>query len=437
MMSENDIRERFQSKLSDFEAPVPPDGWECVERSLKAVAARTTLRRRWYGGAAAAVLILLVGSVWLMRNPAVDTESDVSASTAVTPLAGDASDSGTELLTAPELLLEPVVAPTGAGRLTAAGTSGRVGRRKGSIIRHAAPGEMLTAWMERMKVRTGGANGEIDDSALRLLAKSPERDAEEDEEVLVVRGDDESLFIGEFPGESGEGTLLLAVNGKGGLTGYQQMVNTPMTLRSMNIPTSDDKYSEINKQPMQAANTAGNVSEMEHDIPASFGITVSKYLSDDLFLETGLVYSYLHSKTRNTNNNFRIEERQKFHYLGIPLNVNYNIFSLNRLNGYISAGGTVEKDIYGEFRKVREGQVMNLNEALEESEEYETTKISQRNLQISVNAGIGLSYPLYNRLRVYGKIGGAYYFDAKNKYKTIYSDRKIVMDLNVGVRYEF
>jgi hypothetical protein len=296
----------------------------------------------------------------------------------------------------------------------------------------------LTAWLEREKQQTRKADG-IDKNALRLLAKSAEKNAKrrskEPEEVILVGGGDETLFAGRILDERGEGTLLLAVNGRGGLTGYQQTVNTPMTLRSASaLP---EYQSEIDKFPMQAVNTAENIAEMEHDMPVSFGISVSKYLTDDLSLETGLVYSYLHSKARNANNNFRIEEMQKLHYLGIPLNVNYNIFSLKRLNVYASIGGMAEKDLYGEFRKVKEGHAISLNDESEESEEYEITKISQRNPQISVNAGIGLSYPLYDRLRLYGKVGGAYYFDAKNEHKTIYSDRKIVIDLNVGLRYEF
>jgi hypothetical protein len=431
-MSDNDIRKGFQSKLSGFEAPVPPDGWESVERSLNAAAAaRTALRRRWYAGAVAAVLVLLIGSRLFMHNPSEQAETMPSESIAMTP----PTDSSTEPVTAlGELPSEPDVLPAGAERLPAART--RAGKEP--AVRPAAPGGILTAWMEREKLKTKGAAERIDDNALRLLAEKNAQHGKKlyAEEVLLVGGDDEILFAGGILDERGEGTLLLAVNGRGGLTSYQQTVNTPMTLRSANA-SSPEYQSEIDKFPIQAANTAENISKMEHDMPASFGITVSKYLTDDLSLETGLVYSYLHSKTRNANNNFRIEEVQKLHYLGIPLNVNYNIFSLKRLNVYASIGGMVEKDIYGEFRKEREGQAISLNNESEESEEYEKTKISQRNPQISVNAGIGLSYPLYDRLRLYGKVGGAYYFDAKNEHKTIYSDRKIVMDLNVGLRYEF
>jgi hypothetical protein len=179
---------------------------------------------------------------------------------------------------------------------------------------------------------------------------------------------------------------------------------------------------------------ADNVAEMEHDQPVSFGITVSKAIVDNLYIETGLVYSYLYSKARNASANFKVNETQRLHYIGVPLNVNYNVLSLSKFNIYASVGGMIEKDIHGDFRRIGAGETMDFNI---QSEEVEIINISQRRPQVSINAGVGVSYPVYNRIRLYGKIGGAYYFDAKNEYKTIYSDRKIVMDLNVGLRYEF
>jgi hypothetical protein len=98
-----------------------------------------------------------------------------------------------------------------------------------------------------------------------------------------------------------------------GLTGYQQTVNSPMTLRAASVNTDNKYMTEANKNlQVQTNNATNNVSEMEHDQPVSFGITVSKYLFDDLSVETGLVYSYLHSKSRNTNDNFKVQEVQKF-----------------------------------------------------------------------------------------------------------------------------
>ena len=64
-------------------------------------------------------------------------------------------------------------------------------------------------------------------------------------------------------------------------------------------------------------------------------------------------------------------------------------------------------------------------------------QFENENPQISVNAGVGAFYPIYGGFNLYGKIGGSYYFDAKNAEKTIYSDKKIVLDLNAGIRFDF
>lgn len=93
----------------------------------------------------------------------------------------------------------------------------------------------------------------------------------------------------------------------------------------------------------------------------------------------------------------------------------------------------IEKDVYGNFKQLSEEEIIGNSQSLKR----EVVKISQRNPQLSLNVGVGLSYPLYNRLRLYGKIGGAYYFNAENEHKTIYSDQKIVLDLNVGLKFEF
>ena len=95
----------------------------------------------------------------------------------------------------------------------------------------------------------------------------------------------------------------------------------------------------------------------------------------------------------------------------------------------------IEKDIYGDYRSMGESVSDELGT---EAREMITKKISQKNPQFSVNAGFGASYPLYKGMSLYGRFGGTYYFDAKNyEHKTIYSDKKIMLDLNVGVRFDF
>ncbi len=433
MSSDDDIRKQFQEKFNDFKAEVPADGWDRLEDALNAAPVIPMPRRRWRyaASASAAVLLLIVGSVLFVQRPwdqagPMLTDSIAPASSGRQPFAS---------VTEPERIAGDTGHPEVATRRGSAGTEGDAllagdsrTSRKERTIRPARPSGIITSLShhERMEEAIAGA----DVRALNAMAPPLERE-DQPEETLLAETGHKGLLAGHTRQDDRE-PILLAVSGRGGLTSYQQTVNTPMTLRSASAAANLPE--EGQKNVFATQNTADNVSEMEHDQPISFGITVSKEIVDDLYIETGLVYSYLYSRSRNANANFQVRETQRLHYIGVPVNVNYNVFSLNRLNVYASVGGMVEKDVYGDFRRIGAGESADFNSR---SEEEEITKISQRHPQVSVNAGVGLSYPVYNRLRLYGKIGGAYYFDAKNEHKTIYSDRKIVMDLNVGLRYEF
>lgn len=441
MKSENDIRKGFQSKLKDFEAPVPPDGWECVERSLKAAsAARLVHRRRWFAGSAAAVLVLLVGSLWFLRNPMDQSTAIVSESTTTPAIMDSMQDDGEVTGETPESSPGIQVQPETRGDVPGIGRPKKSGTKYAPVVRGGTAANLLASWMDRLQLQREVMRRKIDASVLHaqaqttkgLTSQGDKRNRGEDE-IFMIGGEEDILLAQGAVSGDGREPFQISLGGKGGLTGYQQTVNTPMTLRSA-AAIDDNKNVENKILQSYAANTVGNTSVMEHDQPVSFGITVSKYIFDDLSIETGLVYSYLHSRVRNSNKNYQADEVQNLHYLGIPINLNYNIFSLGGLDVYASLGGMVEKDVYGEFRRFSEVQT-EYSENM--SEEMKVEKISQENLQYSINAGVGLSYPIYDRLKIYGKIGGAFYFDANDKYKTIYSDRRVVMDLNLGVRYEF
>ena len=423
MSSDIDIRKQFQEKFSDFKAEVPEDGWARLEESLNAVppiAMKPRRGWRYAASAAAAVVVLLVGSLLFMNRPMDVPEPMLTDSTAPKPSSQ-----------------QPAVPSAQSERLTAQAGESITQSRSALPTQRASAllvGETRTeqeiemispALIPEVEAPASAQDKVVNENVASLY---PE---EWDEDRIIASTKNEGMLIGYMP-EEDERPILLAVTGRGGLSSYQQTVNTPMTLRTASAAESLTEESAKNLFATQSL--ADNVSETEHDQPVSFGITVSKAIVDDLYIETGLVYSYLYSKVRNASSNFEVQETQRFHYLGVPLNVNYNVFSLNRFNVYASVGGMIEKDIHGKLRDERENPSVKENNI---SGEFREESISQRNPQISVNAGVGLSYPLYDNLKLYGKIGGSYYFDAKNEHKTIYSDRKIVMDLNVGIRYEF
>lgn len=184
-----------------------------------------------------------------------------------------------------------------------------------------------------------------------------------------------------------------------------------------------------------------NKYDLKHDLPISFGLKVSKEIAPNLALETGVVYTYLSSKV-TSDNRIDINESQSFHYLGIPLSLNYTFYQLGNAKFYLSAGGMIQKDISGKYVSHVEMTALDISEPVLSdiyySEPYYMREnIEQSRPQFSAHARMGVSYPIYRKLYIYGTVGGAYYFDAKNKYRTIYSDRKTQLDINLGIKFDF
>lgn len=449
MSSDNYIRKQFQEKFSDFKGEVPPDGWKRLEKALNEAAPVVLIpRRRWRYAVAsvAAVFLFIVGSLLFTQRPWEQPESLVAEST--TDMAVDKRSEPKEGLSAATETDAIVASEAGQGEVTETilqatqASASEVNEKPGAglyttsdvvskeVVLASRPIEVIS---DRLAIRkkVEEAVSRIHAVGSKHTAPSFEASSRFEEEVMIVSDEWDRLLVEETGRLERQEPLLLALGGRGGLHSYQQVVNTPMTLRSAS-PAHD--IPEDASLPLFATQkVADNVSQMEHNQPISFGITLSKELIDGLSIESGLVYSYLYSKVRNASSSLDERESQHLHYIGVPLSVNYTVFSFNKLNLYASVGGMIEKDVCGNRKKLSEEETIGNGQSLKR----EVEPISQRNPQLSLNVGVGLSYPLYNRLRLYGKIGGAYYFDADNEYKTIYSDQKIMLDLNVGLRYEF
>ncbi len=437
MNSDKEIRKQFQSKLNDFTVPIPPDGWERVEETLNAITPirKKVVRLKWlYVSSVAIVLLVLLVSILFLSNPLINDEpiltdkasTSVKSPTSLTPelpLVKETSDFSDEKFNEQhigELLTKRSVKSSTPDEVKPTGSTDLIN-------------DLLTSYSSKRFISFKRV-------ALNKMVDSYMKDMDIDdliEEQLIITSGMNDLYADNNMIFADDNQLTLSVGGKGGLTSFYQSVNTPMTLRSASVKESDSYLEESGKMLLNANANLDNQSEMEHSQPVSFGVTVSKSIVNNLYVETGIVYSYLYSKTKNSSTSSQEYESQRLHYLGVPLNLNYNIISYKQLNVYSSVGGMIEKDIYGSLRNNKEGiPVLNINDG-EKSESYKDKTISQRNPQLSVNVGLGLSYPVFKDLKLYGKIGGAYYFDANNRHKTIYSDRKIVMDLSLGLRYEF
>ena len=169
-------------------------------------------------------------------------------------------------------------------------------------------------------------------------------------------------------------------------------------------------------------------TDIRHKTPIGFGVSVSRYLNERLSLQTGLTYSFLRSEW-STNNTYHIDNDQRLHFLGIPLSVVYKIAEWNRFMFYASAGGMAEVNVAGKRRmKLYSDDV----EILRQSE-----RVRMKEWLWSVNARVGVSYPIIRFVSAFGEVGASYYFDNGSAIETIHSEKPFNVNLQFGFRFGF
>lgn len=444
MNKDNNIyKDQLKSLFEDFEADIPIDGWDSLEESMNISKRVSITRRNWYIGSAAAVAILLISSILFINNPnPINNDLPKVSEATVTPKAPES-----KTYTAEEGLKNHTDLSTNEVLVASSINTNRSGKQpiKESSI------EAIEDIQQEQPIAIPQPKDEVEPNYIDKEEEEEESKLSQDDIDRLIKELEESanidLFSDDYLPKKSKQPLMLAINAKGGLTSSQSTSNSPMSLRSSNVynsPTNDDNLGEgVNNDLVTDGissiypynNTADNKAEMVHSQPYSVGITVSKNITNKLSIETGVAYTYLYSEAKNTSTAHKNRENQEIHYLGIPVNLNYNLVELGRFNVFASIGGMIEKDIYGINRNNASSTNQNLNV---KSEREHSEKINLRNPQLSVNGGVGASYAIYGGMNIYAKIGGAYYFDANNhEYRTIYSDKKILLDINAGLRFQF
>lgn len=169
-------------------------------------------------------------------------------------------------------------------------------------------------------------------------------------------------------------------------------------------------------------------TEYEHHLPIRIGLSVAYALTDRLSISSGLTYTRLSSDIKDASRESKYIGEQRLHYVGIPVNVSYKVASFRWLGLYGTAGVLAEKCVSG---TTDEGYVEN------NTMKYTNTQdISSKPLQMSVNAGVGIQFDFIDNVGIYAEPGLSYYFDDGSELQTIYKEKPLNFNLNVGVRFK-
>lgn len=168
-------------------------------------------------------------------------------------------------------------------------------------------------------------------------------------------------------------------------------------------------------------------TEYKHRLPVRVGLNVAYRLTDRLSVESGVSYTRLSSDMKDGTKDNYSSGSQKLDYIGVPLNVKYRAFGYRRLSVYASAGLLTEKCVSG---KTTHEYVIS-----GEKKKHEAEDVAAKPWQLSVNAALGAQFDVLRNVGVYVEPGVSYYFDDRSPLSTIYKEKSLNFNLNLGVRY--
>ena len=224
------------------------------------------------------------------------------------------------------------------------------------------------------------------------------------------------LFYSNAPGTSGGGTGLASLLSSPVPLGREQVGS----LLSMSDPAGVGLFS--NGDEIE--------TKVRHRQPVRAGISVRYGLMRRWSLETGITYTMLSSDIEAGSGTRTYVADLSLHYIGIPLQVNFDVFARKRWSLYLTAGGMVEKCVAGNEK------VKSVTAGVHETVSSKNN-VTVKPLQWSVGAAAGAEFDFTPAVGIYVEPGVQYSFHNSGPYRTVWQDRPVNFSLEVGLRFNF
>ena len=431
---------KIKERLEDYSEPLPVSGWERLEKDMPAskpkrrIIRRIIPFRRWAVAAAAALLVAVSSvSVWLLQS-LVGEEMRNTAAPALAAVPDKLPEQQTPSvrteITEPGYRAQKQELPTDTNRrsLLAQQLNTADETERETVIQSlGAEPEVQTGNVQERTAEPAQANQEATEEVI-----AEEERTEKVERRRPSGRDKLHLPVGGTKREQSRGwSVGLAVGNTGGLISGSSMDEsgllqngqsfgvsggrvdlTTMSDGIMEVPDGQELVFKDGIPYLQRS--SGQVVDIDHKQPLSFGLSVRKGLARGFSVETGLTYTYLASDVKFAGSSETVS--QKLHYLGIPLRANWNFVDKKSFIMYVSAGGAMEKCVYGKI-----------------GSKNETVKP----LQFSVMGAVGAQYNISSRVGIYVEPGVSYFFDDGSDIETIRKENPCNFTLQGGVRLTY
>lgn len=426
-----------RTSLRDAEAPVPPAGWERLERALTAPA--VPLYRRWWPWAAAAA-VLLAAVTWSLRiepptpvpaellaeHSAAEEERLLSAEApelAHDPAATTASEIPTADIVAEDIAVTEIPAAR-VGQTFRPTTDGSGADRPAEpVTPHSADHRAGVTAESAAAAATAKENTSEQAADRSTPGTASSRDAAAAADAAVSEG----TAVGRTPARPFRPAVRrhrrvsFGIAMSGGITlsdgtGRSGAMLLPASLFMQNdapVMTDEVASNTIYENGRLWVNSPMEEWSYDHRVPLSFGFTVARELARGVSLASGVHYTLLYSEVTVSPQSARL--RQRLHFIGIPVRVEARFLRRSDLSLYAGAGVMAEKCVGGRLGD-------------------RTVKIPS--VQWSVGASIGAQYALGDHAAIYFEPDLSYYL-TRSELRTVRTDSPLTLSLRLGVKLTY
>lgn len=353
-MNEEWIKE-MQQKMAGYEHPAPELPWDEVDRVLSANKSRSA-RQLWLKRLAAAAVLLLIAGVGYWGFLREETQQSPSITASAEKQSHDAYEEQPE----EQADMAPVTSDV--------------------ILKKTRPQHALVAMSEPEEVTPASTSDTISSSA-STEQKQPEA-------VERKEKSSESPRHVIYPSD---------------LRDRKHSVNRLTAQVYMSSTMTGGRTESFRQQGIPS--NMREVSANYHHQPMRLGLSLRYRLNDHWSIESGLLYTYLSSDITIIEDGISTVTEQRLNYIGLPLNVSYNLWKSRYFGLYVTAGSTIEKSL------------------------------DASPWQFSVSGAVGAEYKLTDFFSLYAEPGIGYYFKDGSSTPTIYQDQPLNFNLSFGLRF--
>ena len=420
-MKEDRLKD-IRDKMSDYEAEVPQDLWSAIDSAV----GRRQQKKLWIRAgryAAAAVVVAAIGlGIYILQpdsslvvhsesNPNTRAQASANNAPAVTSADADPGNNSAAEIRASEFEHTPYATHAEAKPVIVEGVEGT------SSMQIKSDGESLNV----LPVDSNESASEAFTRSLPPISHEVKQD-----KTVTYNSRQRDRQQQQEAYDSGRLAASLYTTAGTGGTSMQRYTSFGL----MGIDPGDANWKDDPYMGMLVTNK-GHLADrrVRHRLPVHAGASIAYRINDRVSVETGIAYSYLSADIHEGSDSYYFAGEQSLHYVGIPVGVRVRAMSWKNFDIYVGAGFEADKCVSGTLKK---SYVIN-GQTRDDGHE----SISIRPLQWSVNAGAGVQYNISSMVGIYAEPGLSYYFDNGSNIETIYSEKPLNFNLNIGLRVSF